>query len=86
MDKNLFSDRRDRGKDRREQNRLADKPSTGCRRTSCRRDRIASTDPKPWWLKVSYSQEVSAAVVRSNQRPKLYRNEIDPSLQKNTQK
>jgi hypothetical protein len=86
MDKNYFSDRRDRGKDRRQQIRLAEKPSSGCRRSSSRRDRVASTDPKPWWLKVSYSQEVSAAVVRSNQRPKLYRNETDESPQKNTKK
>lgn len=86
MDQSFFKDRRGRGKDRRVQNRIEDKPANGCRRTSNRRDRLASTDPKPWWLKVSYTQEVSAAVVRSNQRPKLYgAATIDP-LQKNTKK
>lgn len=86
MDQSIFKDRRDRGKDRRVQNRIEDKPVNGCRRTGNRRDRLASTDPKPWWLKVGYTQEVSAAVVRSNQRPKLYRNEKDNMLQNNTKK
>ena len=86
MDSNFFKDRRGRGTDRRKQNLIEKKPASGCRRASSRRDRQASTDPKPWWLKVSYTQEVSAAVVRSNQRPRLYRDENNDPLQNNGKK
>jgi hypothetical protein len=71
----FFKDRRK--KDRRQQNTITGKPSTGCRRGTNRRNCLNATDPKPWWLKVDYSEEVSAAVVRSNQRPKLYKNTED---------
>ena len=82
MDQSFFKDRR--LKDRRQKNQIADKPTSGCRRGNCRRNRLAATDPKPWWLKVSYSEEVSAAVVRSNQRPRLYQSQqtSDDNLQK----
>ena len=71
MEQSFFKDRR--LKDRRKKNQIDNRPNTGCRRDSNRRNRLAATDPKPWWLKVNYSEEVSAAVVRSNQRPRLYK-------------
>jgi hypothetical protein len=77
MEQSFFKDRRH--KDRRQRNQIDNKPTSGCRRGGCRRNRLAATDPKPWWLKVSYSEEVSAAVVRSNQRPRLYKNTSENS-------
>lgn len=86
MEQSFFKDRRN--KDRRLKHQPLDsKPVSGCRRNNNRRNCAAATDPKPWWLKVGYSEEVSAAVVRSNQRPKLYKNretDDDQRRQNNT--